>query len=118
MQIELELNLNDAESLLRHCSDCQPGSGDPREDSRLADALEALTFAIEEAMRRAFSSDRSMEMIDQKLLEAAVGLFQDKALAVGWLSRPLRALGGKRPLDVSVEEALALIGRLEHGIVA
>lgn len=58
------------------------------------------------------------EVADPKLLDAAVGLFQDRVLALGWLARPMRAPGGKRPLDVDIEEALALIARIEHGIIA
>ena len=62
--------------------------------------------------------DRSAEMIDPQLLEAAISLFGSKALAINWLSKPRRALGGKRSLDVDLEEALALMARLEHGFGA
>lgn len=50
MLIELELNTNDAEALLRHCDGYEPSSGDYRDDSRLADALETLASAIKEGM--------------------------------------------------------------------
>lgn len=50
VMIELDLNRNDAEALLRHCLEHKPGSGDHREDSRLRDALEALRDAISAAM--------------------------------------------------------------------
>lgn len=50
MNIELDLNRNDAEALLRHCLEHKPGTGDHREDSRLRDALEALKDAISAAM--------------------------------------------------------------------
>lgn len=46
MHIELDLNQNDAEALLRHCAEHKPGTGDRREDSRLRDALEALREAL------------------------------------------------------------------------
>jgi hypothetical protein len=46
MHIELDLNQNDAEALLRHCSEHKPSSGDPREDARLRDALQELRLAI------------------------------------------------------------------------
>lgn len=118
MLIELDLNMNDSESLLRHCADFRPASGDCKEDSRLADALSALAFAIKDSMNAERSIVEPVEAIDPKLLGAAIGLFQDKALAIGWLTRPMRGLGGKRPLDVHIEEALALVARLEHGIVA
>lgn len=51
MLIELDLNQNDKDALLRHCQSYIPASGDAREDRRLADALEALAQAIEDAER-------------------------------------------------------------------
>ncbi len=48
--INFDLNQNDAETLLRHCLEHKPGTGDHREDSRLRDALEALMDAISKAM--------------------------------------------------------------------
>lgn len=61
MLIELELNRNDAEALLRHCDAYEPNSGDYREDSRLADALETLASAIRESMNK-----ESMEPVDPR----------------------------------------------------
>lgn len=49
MQIDLELNTNDAEALLRHAREFQPSSGDAREDRRLRDALDELVRAMEQA---------------------------------------------------------------------
>lgn len=49
MLIQLDLNQNDLEALLRHCQTHKPGTGDAREDQRLADALEALEEALEVA---------------------------------------------------------------------
>ncbi|EMG4287945.1 TPA: DUF2384 domain-containing protein [Pseudomonas aeruginosa] len=118
MLIELDLNTNDSEALLRHCLDFQPSSGDVREDARLADALEALAFAIKTSMNSRHPSDEPVEAVDPGLLQAAINLFHDKALAINWLSRPMGALGGKRPIDVRIDEALTLIARLEHGIVS
>jgi hypothetical protein len=46
MHIEFDLNVNDAEALLRHCQTHVPASGDPREDARLMDALAALVEAL------------------------------------------------------------------------
>lgn len=118
MLIKLDLNMNDAESLLRHCADFQPATGDCREDSRLADALATLAFEIKASMYGERSTVKAMEAIDPRVLEAAIRLFQDEALAIGWLAKPMRALGGSCPMDVHIEEALALIARLEHGVVA
>ena len=42
MHIQLDLNRNDRDALLRHCQEFVPDSGDTREDARLAEALEAL----------------------------------------------------------------------------
>ncbi|MHC8314338.1 hypothetical protein [Pseudomonas fluorescens] len=44
--IELDLNTNDAEALLRHCESYVPTDDDPREKRRLQAALEALREAL------------------------------------------------------------------------
>lgn len=49
MHVELDLNRNDLEALLRHCEAFRPVSGDPREDQRLSDALGALEEALRDA---------------------------------------------------------------------
>ena len=118
MLIELDLNANEAESLLRHYVAYKPALGDFREDSRLSKALEPLATAITDSMSAKHFGHQRMEMIDPRLLKAATNLFTDQAMAIGWLSRPLRALGDKRPLDVPIEQALTLIGRLEDGFGA
>lgn len=118
MLIELDLNMNDAQALLRHCTEHQPNSEDFREDARLREGLETLAEALDDAMRSDQQRVECYETIDPLLLEAAVKLFGDNASAVSWLSRPLRALGQKSPRDVPIEEALTLILRIEHGIVA
>lgn len=46
--ITLDLNRNYAEALLHHAKTFQPLSNDPRDDMRLADALEELAAAIEQ----------------------------------------------------------------------
>lgn len=35
-----------------------------------------------------------------------------------WLSTSVRSLGGMRPADVDLHEALALLARLDHGFGA
>lgn len=79
MLIELDLNINHSESLLRHCTDFQPASVDCREDARLADAMEALAFAIKDSMNTRHSTLPPVKMIAPQLLEAATGLFGDRA---------------------------------------
>lgn len=51
MHIQLDLNHNDRDALLRHCQQFVPSSGDVREDARLAEALEAVAAALEEASK-------------------------------------------------------------------
>lgn len=118
MLIEFDLNMNHAETLLRHCSEHQPNTEDFRENARLKEALQTLAEALQDAMRLDPHRAESSETIDPQLLEAAVRLFGDSASAVSWLSTPLGALGQKSPKDVPTEEALTLILRIEHGIVA
>ncbi len=55
-------------------------------------------------------------MIDQRLLQAAIDLFEgDERAARHWLHSPLLAFGGKRPIEVELSEVLRLIGKIEHG---
>lgn len=44
--IVFDLNINDAEALLRHAREQKPNSGDFREDARLRDALNELAHAL------------------------------------------------------------------------
>ncbi|MFT2159837.1 hypothetical protein [Pseudomonas putida] len=50
MLVELDLNFNDLEALLRHAKAFQPATGDAREDRRLRDALDAVVEALEVGM--------------------------------------------------------------------
>lgn len=50
MLIELDLNINDAEALLRHRIEHQLNSGEFRENARQREALETLAAAINDAM--------------------------------------------------------------------
>ncbi|KWU48656.1 antitoxin Xre/MbcA/ParS toxin-binding domain-containing protein [Pseudomonas palleroniana] len=118
MLIEFDINMNDAETLLRHCTEHQPNTEDFRENARLKEALQTLAEALHDAMRPAPHRAESSETIEPQLLKAAVRLFGDSASAMSWLSRPLAALGQKSPRDVPNEEAMTLILRIEHGIVA
>jgi len=118
MLIKLELDTNNADSLLRHCAGYHPMSGDSLEDSRLSEALDTLAVAIREAVNAEHLIEGSKGRINPRLLEAAISVFGNEALAINWLSKPMRGLVGKRPLDIDIEEALALICRLEHGFGA
>lgn len=59
-----------------------------------------------------------MEKIDTVLLEAAIRVFGNEALAMHWLMTQASALADKRPVDATVEDALELLARLEHGFGA
>ena len=55
-------------------------------------------------------------MIDHRLLQAAIDLFEgDERAAHHWLQSPQLAFGGKRPIDVDLDEVLRFIGQIEHG---
>lgn len=56
--------------------------------------------------------------IDPVLLEAAIRVFGNEALAMHWLMTQATALADKRPVDATVEEVLELLSRLEHGFGA
>jgi uncharacterized protein (DUF2384 family) len=58
-----------------------------------------------------------MEKIDPVLLEAAIRVFGDEALAMHWLMTA-HALADKRPVDATVEDALDSLARLEHSFGA
>ena len=118
MLIEFDLNHNDAQALLHHCKEHQPSSDDFRENARLREALKTLAEAINDAMSPRGESLESSEAIDPRLLDSAMAIFGDKKSAVDWLSKPLRALGAKRPKDVSIEQALSLLANIEHGFGA
>lgn len=59
-----------------------------------------------------------MEKIDPVLLEAAIRVFGNEALAMHWLMTKAHALADKRPVSATVEDALELLARLEHGLGA
>lgn len=67
-------------------------------------------------------SDRLLRF--SRVFGKALELFEgDVAATRRWLSTPLRALGGERPIglartDIGAHEVEALIGRLEHGVVS
>lgn len=59
-----------------------------------------------------------MSSYPNELFEAACRLFEgDGESAWIWLKKPQVALGGLPPAQVSLEDTLNLIARLEHGIV-
>lgn len=67
-------------------------------------------------------SDRLLRF--SRIFGKALELFEGDVTATRrWLSAPLRALGGERPIalvrtDIGAREVEALIGRLEHGVAS
>lgn len=65
-------------------------------------------------------SDRLYRLAE--VLKAATDLFEgDRDAANAWLNKPIRGLGGRRPMEMlatsaETEAVLDLIGRLEHGV--
>ena len=64
-------------------------------------------------------SDRLFRLA--KVLARATDVLEDEAAARDWLSRPNRALGDVRPLelldtDTGVEQVLIILGRIEYGV--
>jgi len=57
-----------------------------------------------------------------ELIKAATDLFAgDEQSAAEWLSKPAKAMSGRKPIDMTnsdaeVRLALDLIGRLQHGV--
>lgn len=59
-----------------------------------------------------------MTGIEKVIFEAACRLFDgDAESARLWLIKPQVAFGGLSLMQVSLEDALNFIGRLEHGVV-
>ncbi|KAA0911353.1 antitoxin Xre-like helix-turn-helix domain-containing protein [Pusillimonas sp. ANT_WB101] len=70
-----------------------------------------------------FSKDESDRIYRlAHLLDSAIELFEgDRDAAKRWISKPIRGLGGARPVDMigtyaQSEAVFDLIGRLEHGV--
>ncbi|SRR5690625_5603480 len=67
-------------------------------------------------------SDRLFRLI--KLMSEAARLFEgDLDAARDWVNQPVKGLGGRRPVEMmptsaEADEVFALIGRLEHGVLA
>ena len=57
-------------------------------------------------------------MVETTLQDHAIRVFGNESLAMKWLAKPVRELDGKRPIDVDISAALALLACLEHGFAA
>ncbi len=101
--------------------------------------LESLGFALDEiyalvipqrtlARRRKSGATLTVDESDKALrlmrvMEEGMRVFADQNKAQGWLRRPCRALGGKKPIDLLQSETGARLVenelmRIDHGIFA
>lgn len=90
----------------------------------LAEALHIPHRTISRRKKQGLLSKEESERVLRlaRIVYAAFGLFEgEREAAVAWLQRKNRALGEETPLEMSSteiggEEALNLVGRLEHGV--
>ena len=54
-------------------------------------------------------------MAETTLRDYAIRVFGNESLAQKWLTKPVRELDGKCPIDVDTKAASELLARLEHG---
>ena len=69
-----------------------------------------------------FTAEESAKLLRlARVAWRAADVFEKSELALDWLKRPNRALGGARPLDlldtdIGAENVLDVLGRIEHGV--
>ena len=89
--------------------------------------LAALRIPKRTAARRKATNGRLRPVESERLLRLArvmaraTDVLSDRENAAQWLQGPNRALGGVSPLglldtDVGLQEVLAVLGRIEHGV--
>lgn len=54
-------------------------------------------------------------MKETSLRDYAIRVIGNESLTQKWLTKPVRELDGKRPIDVDNNAASKLLARLEHG---
>ena len=52
----------------------------------------------------------------EDLVSAATATFEDRSVALRWLSRPCRTLGGQVPIECPPDQVINILGRIEHGV--
>jgi len=62
-----------------------------------------------------------MHLVDQKVYNAGMDLFEDAAVLAYWLTRPATGLGGKVPLQLMADPTACamvenLLRRIEYGV--
>jgi putative toxin-antitoxin system antitoxin component (TIGR02293 family) len=89
----------------------------------MATILSISTKTLESKRNKDRLSDTASERLLKLAEVVALGMdvFQDRELFKGWLKRPLRPLGGKKPVDLMVnmyglETVKQLLGRIEQGV--
>ena len=69
-----------------------------------------------------FTAEESAKLLRlARVARRAVEVFEKSELALDWLKRPNRALGGETPLalldtEIGAESVLDVLGRIEHGV--
>jgi putative toxin-antitoxin system antitoxin component (TIGR02293 family) len=69
-----------------------------------------------------FTAEESAKLLRlARVTRRAAEVFEKSELALDWLKRPNRTLGGARPLDlldtdIGAENVLDVLGRVEHGV--
>jgi putative toxin-antitoxin system antitoxin component (TIGR02293 family) len=69
-----------------------------------------------------FTAEESAKLLRlARVTRRAAEVFEKSDLALDWLKRPNRTLGGARPLDlldtdIGAENVLDVLGRVEHGV--
>jgi putative toxin-antitoxin system antitoxin component (TIGR02293 family) len=69
-----------------------------------------------------FTAEESAKLLRlARVTRRAAEVFEKSQLALDWLKRPNRTLGGARPLDlldtdIGAENVLDVLGRVEHGV--
>ena len=124
---------NSAEEIIRHTREGVPA----RSVAEISNLLEMPRTSFYEAVHISRRTNEARIMKNQTLppddsdrivrvarvLERAIGVFEDSQSARQWLKRQIRSLGGVAPISLldtqtGYELVMDTLGRIEHGVVA
>lgn len=124
---------NSAQEIIRHTREGVPA----KSVAEISNLLEMPRTSFYEAVHISRSTNEARIMKNQKLppddsdrivrvarvLERAIGVFEDNHAARQWLKRQIRSLGGVAPISLldtqtGYELVMDTLGRIEHGVVA
>jgi antitoxin CcdA len=79
-----------------------------------------LSATLEKALFDALVLQQCEKWLEENrdVREAALRLWGDQARTIQWLTKPVQALNGKRPVNADTQDVLDFIGRLENGYCA